>query len=70
MSEVDAAKYAGEVLRRLINENYFSQEEFAFEFNADLRTVNRYINKGIGQLRTLQEIAIFFNISMKEFIPD
>lgn len=70
MSEKDAALYAGEVLRRLIKENYPSQEEFAYSFHAELRTINRYINNGIGQVRTLQELALFFGVSMKEFIPD
>ena len=47
MSKVDATRFAGEVLRRLIKENYSSQEEFAFEFGADVRTISRYINNGI-----------------------
>lgn len=70
MNELNAALYAGEVLRRLIRENYTSQEEFAYEYHAELRTINRYINEGISKVRTLQELAMFFGVSMKEFIPD
>lgn len=70
MTKVDAAKYAGEVLRRLISENYSSQEEFAFEFGTDIRTVSRYINSGITKIHTLQELALFFDIGIKDFLPD
>lgn len=70
MSDIDATKYAGEVLRRLIKDNYPSQEEFAFEFGADIRTVSRYINEGIGKVLTIQELAMFFNVSLREFFPD
>lgn len=70
MNEIEAAKYAGEVLRRLIKENYPSQEEFAFEYGADIRTISRYINDGITKVPTIQSFALHFNISIKEFFPD
>ncbi len=70
MSEIDAAKYAGDVLRRLIKENYPSQEEFAFEYGADVRTINRYVNLGITKVPTIQSFAMHFNVSIKEFFPD
>jgi len=70
MNEIDAAKYAGEVLRRLIKDNYPSQEEFAFEYGADIRTISRYINEGITKVPTIQSFALHFNISIKEFFPD
>ncbi len=47
MNEKDAALFAGDVLRQLIKENFPSQEEFAYEYHADIRTINRYINEGI-----------------------
>ena len=62
MSDIDATKYAGD--------NYPSQEEFAFVFGADIRTVSRYINEGIGKVLTIQELAMFFNVSLREFFPD
>lgn len=70
MSKVNAARFAGEVLRRLIKENFPSQEEFAFEFGTDIRTVSRYINKGITKVTTIQELAEYFSISIKEFFPE
>ena len=70
MPNVDAAKYAGTVLRKLIEENYSSQEEFAFDFGTDLRTVSRYVNSGITKIQTLQELSLFFNVSIKYFLPD
>ena len=70
MNEIDAAKYAGEVLRRLIKENYPSQEEFAFEYGADIRTISRYINEGVTKVPTIQSFALHFQISIKDFFPD
>lgn len=70
MNEIDATKYAGEVLRKLIKENYSSQEEFAYDFGADIRTVSRYINDGITKFNTIQELAMFFDVSMRDFCPD
>lgn len=70
MNEFDAAKKAGEVLRRLIQENYSSQEEFAYDFGADIRTVSRYINSGIGKVHIIQELAVFFNIEFVDFFRD
>lgn len=67
MNNLDAAKKAGNTLRRLINENYSSQEEFAFDFGADIRTVNRYINNGINKVDTIQELSVFFDIEFVEF---
>lgn len=54
---------AGANLKRLIKESkYRTQEEFAFEFGTDVRTVGRWINKGIKNLDAVQEIADFFGI--------
>ena len=70
MSEIDAMKYAGEVLRKLIKDNYKSQEDFAFEFGTDIRNVSRWINNGINKVSTLQELAERFNVLLKYFLPD
>ena len=54
---------AGANLKRLIKESkYRTQEEFAFEFCTDVRTVGRWINRGIKNLDTIQQIADFFGI--------
>lgn len=70
MSKMDASKQAGLVLRRLIQENYPSQEEFAYEFGADIRTVSRYVNQGINKVNVLQELADFFQIELWDFFRE
>lgn len=67
MSNIDASKKAGQFLRRLIQKNYSSQEEFAFDFGAELRTINRYVNNGINKVNVIQELAEFFNVDVLEF---
>lgn len=67
MSEFDAAINAGTVLRNLIKQNYPSQEEFAFDFGADIRTISRYINQGINKVDMLQLLAEFFDIDISQF---
>jgi len=61
---------AGMNLRYLINENYASQEEFAYDFGVDVRTVNRYVNKGIGNIATIQELATFFDVDFLSFFKE
>lgn len=68
MSDYDPTQRAGEVLRRLIQENYSSQEEFAYDFGTDIRTISRYINNGINKISTLQELAVFFHVSIVDFL--
>lgn len=58
---------AGEKLRQLIKANYSSQEEFAFDYPMDLRTVSRYINNGITKIDTIQELAEFFKVPFVTF---
>jgi len=67
MNEMDAAKLAGRTLRRLIEENYPSQEEFADRYGADVRTINRYINNGINKIDAIQQLADHFKISFLDF---
>ena len=61
---------AGKVLRKLIEENYNTQEEFALDYGIELRTVSRYINNGINKLDVLQELAFFFNVNIVEFLKN
>lgn len=59
----DLGLVAGANLKRLIkNSKYKTQEEFAFEFCTDVRTVGRWVNKGIKNLDTIQQIAAFFGV--------
>lgn len=59
---------AGMTLRRLIKEHYRSQEEFADSYGTDVRTVSRYVNKGIDSLDTIQQLAMHFQISFYDFL--
>ena len=59
----DLGLVAGANLKRLIkNSKYKTQEEFAFKFCTDVRTVGRWVNKGIKYLDTIQQIAAFFGV--------
>ena len=64
----DIGLVAGANLKRLIkNSKYKTQEEFAFEFGTDVRTVGRWIRGGINSLATIQQIADFFGIDALAF---
>ena len=64
----DLGLVAGANLKRLIkNSEYKTQEEFAFEFGIDVRTIRRWVNKGIKNLDTIQQIADFFGIDALAF---
>ena len=64
----DLGLVAGANLKRLIkNSKYKTQEEFAFEFGIDVRTIRRWVNKGIKNLDTIQQIAAFFGIDALAF---
>lgn len=67
MSEMDASLRAGKCLRYLIEHNYTTQQEFALDIHADLRTVNRWINQGISKVDTIQYLASHFGLTFLEF---
>ena len=67
----DLGLVAGANLKRLIkNSKYKTQEEFAFEFCTDVRTVGRWVNKGIKNLDTIQQIAAFFGVDALTFFSE
>lgn len=67
----DLGLIAGANLKRLIkNSKYKTQEEFAFEFGTDVRTIGRWVNKGIQNLATIQQIAAFFDIDAWAFFSE
>lgn len=60
---------AGENLKRLIKQSkYKTQEEFAFEFGSDVRTIGRWINNGIDRISTIEQIADFFGIAVSDIL--
>ena len=70
MAKLTPQQIAGRTLRRLIQENYPSQEEFAYEYGMDIRTVSRYINSGINKIDAIQELADFFAVSFLDFFAE
>ena len=67
----DLSLVAGANLKRLIkNSKYKTQEEFAFELGTDVRTVGRWVNKGIKNLDTIQQIAAFFGVDALAFFSE
>lgn len=60
---------AGANLKRLIKQSsYKTQEEFAYVFGTDVRTVGRWINHGIDRLSTIEQIADFFGIAVSDIL--
>lgn len=67
----DLGLVAGANLKRLIkNSKYKTQEEFAFEFGTDVRSVGRWIRGGINSLATIQQIAAFFGVDALAFFSE
>lgn len=55
------SQIAGENVKRLIKQSHYrTQENFAYEFGADIR----WLNIGITKIDTLQEIAEFFGVQI------
>lgn len=67
-SNCNSALAAGLALKHYIKMNYSSQQAFADDFGADLRTVNRYVTTGINYMSTIEEVANFFQIDYMEFL--
>lgn len=70
MTQLPLRQKAGNALRRLIQENYATQEDFAYDYGLDIRSVSRYINNGISKIDTIQELADFFKVDYTEFFKD
>ena len=67
MSSCTPQQKAGLVLKRLIQERYSSQEEFALDYGMELRTVSRYVNQGINKISVVQELADLFALEFEDF---
>lgn len=70
MGKLSSKQLAGRTLRRLIQENYATQEDFAEDYGVEIRTVSRYINEGINKVDVIQELAVFFNVSFVDFFAE
>ncbi len=67
MTDISAKLKAGQKLRKLIQENFRTQEEFAERYGMEIRSVSRYINQGINKVDVIQELADFFQVDFQEF---
>ena len=70
MEKTSLALRAGNKLRKLIKETYPTQEDFAFDYPMDIRTVSRYINDGINKINVIQELAEFFDVPFTDFFTE
>lgn len=70
MSMLSKEQIAGRYLRTLINENYDTQQDFAYDYGLEIRTVSRYINDGINKISVIQELADFFNVDFLDFFRE
>lgn len=63
------SKIAGENLKRLIKQTrYKTQEEFAFAFGAETRTLSRWLNQGIKDIDTLEQLADFISVNIVDLL--
>lgn len=63
------SKIAGERLKRLIKESkYQTQEEFTFAFGAETRTLIRWLNQGVRNIDTLEQLADFLSVNILELL--
>lgn len=67
MSDLSYALIAGQNLKQLIKENYSTQEDFAYDYGAEIRTISRYVNQGINKIDVIQELAEFFDVPFEYF---
>lgn len=67
MNKTSYMQIAGQKLKQLIKDNYPSQEEFAYDYGLEIRTVSRYCNEGINKIIIVQELAEFFNVDFTYF---
>lgn len=70
MTELTPQLKAGKKLRELIARDFDSQEDFAFEYGCDVRTISRYVNQGIEKVGVIQELAMYFNVDFMDFFKD
>ena len=61
---IDLGLVVGAKVKRLIKEAGMTQEDFAWEFGVDERTVRRWTGKGLYDLRSIQMIADFFKVDV------
>lgn len=62
-------KIAGENLKCLIKETkYRTQEEFAYAFGVETRTLSRWLNQGVKDIDTLEQLASFLSVDITDLL--
>lgn len=68
-NEISLSVIAGRNLKQLIKDSkYRTQENFAYEFGAEIRTVSRWLNVGVKNIDTLEELAEFLEADVFELL--
>lgn len=67
MNDLPYSVIAGRALKKILALYDLTQQEFAFDYGCDVRTVSRYINSGITKIQDIEYIANFFDIPFLEF---
>lgn len=63
------SKIAGENLKCLIKETkYRTQEEFAYAFGVETRTLSRWLNQGVKDIDTLEQLASFLSVDITDIL--
>ena len=64
-----SSKRIGANLKRLIQESkYHTQEAFAEAYNADVRTVRRWIKEGINDIYTVEYVAETLEVDVRALL--
>lgn len=59
---------AGLALKHYLTATQQTQEEFAEEFGFDPKTINRYVNKGIQNIGTIEVLAVDLGQDVMSFL--
>ena len=64
------SQVAGDNLKALIRKSakYRSQDDFAFDFGVEIRTLSRWLNQGIKNIDTIKELADFLSVDILELL--
>lgn len=68
-NELSLSLVVGKNLKRVIRSSkYRTQENFAYAFGTDVRSVSRWLNAGVKNIDTLEDIANFLEVDIFELL--
>ena len=62
------ANAMGQKIKFLIKSYGKTQEEFAYEFGCDPKTIRNWIRNGVDSITTTKQLAAVFGMSWKELV--